>query len=93
MTPIRRIVCCCSNGLGSSMMVQMSIETLLKEHNLTHITVMHCSLSTLFPNPFDLVIVGQDLEGQVKEYDRSIVLHNLIDRQELKEKLSKYLQL
>ncbi len=93
MKPIQRIVCCCSNGLGSSMMVQMNIENLLKEHNLTHITVMHCSLSTLFPSPFDLIIVGRDLEGQVKKFDRSIVLQNLIDRQELKEKLSHYLKL
>jgi PTS system ascorbate-specific IIB component len=31
MRPIRRIVCCCGQGLGSSMMVEMNIQKALKK--------------------------------------------------------------
>lgn len=35
MVTIRRIVCCCGNGLGSSLIVQMNLEKVLADLNIT----------------------------------------------------------
>ena len=49
MAEIRKVMCCCGSGLGSSMMVQMNIEKALKKiqkqplktsSNLTRITLV-----------------------------------------------------
>lgn len=88
MSDIRRIVCCCSQGLGSSMIVHMNVERALQELNYS-VPVEHVPLSELFPHKFDCIVVGQDLYNQAKKYSKVIVLSDLMDIDELKEKLTR----
>lgn len=88
MNEIRRILCCCSQGLGSSMIVHMNTERALEQLN-KNIPVEHASLSEVFPNKFDCLIVGVDLAHQAKRFNKVIVLSDLMDMEELRGKLIK----
>ena len=48
MAKIRKIMCCCGSGLGSSLMVQMNIEKALKNLGIEGVEADHTSLSLLF---------------------------------------------
>lgn len=80
-------MCCCGSGLGSSLIVRMNTEDVLKEMGRSDIEVTHASLSDCAPGAADLFIVGGDLEAFVEELPEKIVLKNILDKKELKEKL------
>ena len=50
---IRSIMCCCGQGLGSSMMVSMNVEKALKNLGVTGVSVDHTALSEVNPNSAD----------------------------------------
>ena len=76
---VRSIMCACGSGLGSSLMVQMKSD----------ITVGHTTTSDVTPGMADLFVVGRDLADFIKGVpeERKIVLTNIVDKNELKEKL------
>lgn len=86
---VRSIMCACGSGLGSSLMVQMNIESVLKELGKSDITVGHTTTSDVTPEMADLFVVGRDLADFIKGVpdERKLVLTNIVDKNELKEKL------
>lgn len=89
MAEIRSIMCCCGQGLGSSMMVQMNIEKALKNMGITGVTAGHTSLSEVSPAAADLFVVGRDIAPTLKDYPRVVVLTKIMSMKELSEKLEK----
>lgn len=89
---INHILCCCGQGLGSSFMVEMNVQKVLKKLGLGHIAVTHGSSGDAFKGSADLFIVGQDLYDAMKGYGDVIALRNIISLPELEEKLSVYLK-
>ena len=87
MRAIRRIVCCCSSGIGSSLMVEMNLKRALADLQITWVTTGHTSLSEISAEEADLFVTGKDLAPLMKEYPRVIVLTKLISLKELTEKL------
>ncbi len=85
---INKIMCCCGSGLGSSMLVRMNVEKVLKNHGRGDIEVVHSSVSDAVENAADLFVVGGDLEEFVDGLPNKIILENIMDVQELEEKLS-----
>lgn len=57
-----RIGTACGSGLGSSFMVQMNIESILKELGVDSVEVEHYDLGGADPSAADVWIVGRDLE-------------------------------
>ncbi|VMS71464.1 PTS system, IIB component [Streptococcus pneumoniae] len=51
----------CGSGLGSSFMVQMNIESVLSDLNVSDVEVEHYDLGGADPNAADIWIVGRDL--------------------------------
>ncbi len=43
MATIRKVMCCCGQGLGSSMMVEMNIEKALKNLGIEGVSAGHTS--------------------------------------------------
>lgn len=84
---IKSIMCCCGQGLGSSMIVRMNIEKALKNLGLQGISVSHTALSEVTQNSADLFVVGADLALQMKDYKNKIILDQLMDMQEIEAKL------
>ena len=84
---VKSIMCCCGSGLGSSLLVRMNVEKIMKELGYSGIEVLHSSLSTAANGVADLFVIGKDLEASASELENKIVLDNILDMTEFKEKL------
>lgn len=91
MSKVNSIMCCCGCGLGSSMIVSMNVEKVLNEIGHGDIEVDHTSISEVSPTSADLFVIAKDLEEQVADYPNKIILNDIMDLDELKEKLEQYL--
>lgn len=84
---IRRIMCCCGQGLGSSMIVSMNVERVLKKLNIKGVSVSHTALSEITENDADLFVVGADLAPQLSHFQSKIILNQLMDMNEIETKI------
>ena len=91
MRAIRSIVCCCSNGLGSSMIMEMNLKRALAAIGRPDITVRHISLSEADSMSDELYVVGLDIAPQMKDFKRVVVVKDLISADEFKDKLTRAL--
>lgn len=89
MATIRKVMCCCGQGLGSSMMVEMNIEKAFKNLGIEGVSAGHTSLSEVSPASADLFVVGKDIAPQLQDYPRVVVLKKILSMKELTEKLEK----
>lgn len=89
---IKKIMCCCGSGLGSSLMIRLNVEKVLKNMGVTGIEVLHSSLSDASANAADLFVVGGDLENFTHSFPRVILLSNIMSIPELEEKLKAELE-
>ena len=88
MANFHTITCCCSNGLGSSLMVCMNVRAVLSELGITGIQVQHVPLSEAMAHPKELYVVGLDIAPQMRRFPAVVVLRDLISRDELRRKLN-----
>lgn len=90
MSKIRKIMCFCGSGLGSSFMMEVNVQKVLSNLGITGVTVEHTTLSEIRPGIADLYVCGEDLEAQAKKAGPCIALRNLVSIPELTEKLKDY---
>ena len=83
---IKSIMCCCGGGVGSSFIVQMNVESLLKKHGIEGVSVDHVSVSEISMMPVDLYVAGSDLAPFLKDKPRVVTLDNIMSMPELEEK-------
>ena len=91
MRAIRSIVCCCSNGLGSSMIMEMNLKRALAAIGRSDITVRHFPLSEANSFTDELYVVGLDIAPQMKDFKRVVVIKDMISTDEFKDKLNRAL--
>lgn len=86
---VRKIMCACGSGLGSSLMVEMNIQDVLKKLGVDGVQVVHTTTSDVRPGAADLFVVGRDLADFIKDIPQEevVVLNNIIDKGELETKL------
>ena len=87
-----KILAVCGNGLGSSLMIKMNISKVLKEMGVDGAEVGNCDLASLASAGADVVVVAKDLAGSCKTGAHLIVLSNVMNKTELKEKLEEFLK-
>lgn len=81
------ILVCCGSGLGSSFMIQINIEKILKELNVEG-KVDHADLSSAKGVKADIYVGTRDIASQLYGLGGEVVsLNSMIDKNELKEKL------
>lgn len=84
-----KILVVCGHGLGSSFMVEMNVQEVLKNLNVEQeIEVEHSDIMTASPEMADLFICGRDLEENAARLGEVLILDNILDKQELEEKLT-----
>lgn len=88
---MRKIVCICGSGLGSSFLVEMNVKVVLKELGLHDIEVEHTDLGSAWPGLADVIVCGADLYDNLNKFGDTISLKNIMDKDELRLKLSEYL--
>lgn len=77
----------CSTGLGSSFMVHMNIDKVLKELKVTGVDVDHADLGSVAKGDADMIFVGADLADSVGGLGDVTVLDSIIDINELRTKV------
>lgn len=83
-----KILVVCGHGLGSSFMVEMNAQEALRNMNApSDIEVEHSDIMTASPDMADLFICGRDLEENAERLGNVLVLDNILDKDELQEKL------
>ena len=84
---IRKNMCCCGQGLGSSMIVGMNVEKVLQKLGIKGVSVEHTAIGEITEGSADLFVVGKDLEPQVTHLKNKIILDQLMDLNEMETKL------
>jgi ascorbate PTS system EIIB component len=85
-----KIMAICGSGLGSSFMVEMNIKKVLKKLNI-EAEVEHSDLSSATPGAADLFVMAKDIAQSASVPDHQlVVINNIIDINELENKLSAY---
>ena len=87
---IKKIMCCCGSGLGSSMLVHMNVEKVLNKMGKSGVEVTHSSLSDASETAANLIVVGKDLAAFVGHLPHKIILDNIMDMNELESKLKEW---
>lgn len=91
-----KVLAACGNGMGSSMIIKMKIEKVLKELNIPctidHSSVGQAKSST---NNYDLVLVSKPFAKDFVSTGscKVVGLVNLVSEQEIKEKVKEALGL
>ncbi len=85
---VSKIMCCCGSGIGSSLMIRLNVEKLLRKMGKTGIDVVHATTSDAQPGAADIFVVGSDLADLVDSLPNRIVLENILSIPELEEKLT-----
>lgn len=88
---IRRIMCCCGNGVGTSLLMQMTIEEALEILGLSEIEVLFGSLSEVSEDRADLFVVSEEVLNTLGDLP-AIGLENLMDADQAAEKLKEFLE-
>lgn len=89
-----KVLAACGNGMGSSMIIKMKIEKILKEMG-QNCSVHHASVgeAKTQAKDYDVVIVSQMFakDFQVPEKVKIVGLLNLLDEKEIRSKLEEAL--
>ncbi|CNF62466.1 PTS sugar transporter subunit IIB [Yersinia mollaretii] len=85
-----KITVVCGNGLGTSLMMEISIKSILKELAV-NAEVDHVDLGSAKGTPSDIFIGTKDIAEQLVSQavgGKIVALDNMIDKKAMKERLS-----
>lgn len=86
------IVCVCGMGLGSSLILKMTVDKALKELGATGHDIEHWDAGTVDSQNPDLIVTGADFESRFKDRRNVVYINNIVSNAEVKEKLEAYLK-
>lgn len=88
----KKIQCVCGFGCGSSLMLRMAVDDILKKNNLTADTFTG-DVGTCLSNPCDVIFISRELAERI--VDRAsvpvIIIENFMDSNEVEEKVLTYM--
>ncbi|MDO5785789.1 MAG: PTS sugar transporter subunit IIB [Eubacteriales bacterium] len=84
---IKKIMCFCGSGLGTSFVMEMNAKKALKQLGITDVEVMHSTIDDVMEGAADLFICSADLLPNAEKAGRAIGLKNMVALKEIKEKL------
>lgn len=88
---IKKIMCFCGSGLGTSFVMEMNAKKALKSLGVTDVEVVHSTIDDVMPDAADLFICGSDLKHVGEKAGKTIGLDNMVSAKELTEKLKEAL--
>lgn len=90
-----KIIAVCQSGLGSSFMVQMNIQQVLKDEgvNTDNIQLEHGDVGSVTAESVDYFFVESTLAGTLNNIskDKIVPLKSLIDKEEIKKHVNEIL--
>ncbi|CAM3500687.1 PTS sugar transporter subunit IIB [Pseudostreptobacillus hongkongensis] len=89
---MKRGLVVCRTGMGSSMMLRIKMDQVISENHLD-VDLEHDVLSAISNYDVDFVVTMNDLVDQVKDEAKAVIgIEDLMNKEELKEKLIKFLE-
>lgn len=83
---------CCRAGLGSSMLLKIKVDQVIKENDFP-IKTEHGNLDALIGFKGDVVITMEDLSESIADkVQYTIGIRNIANKTEIKEKIEKFLE-
>ena len=87
-----RIVTVCGMGFGTSLMLKIAVEGILRKHGL-RAEVIAWDLGSVKGQPADVLVTSRDLERHLAGTPaRLVLIDNLTDKAEIEQKLLPVLQ-
>ena len=87
MAAIKKILCFCGSGLGTSFLMEMNAKKALKNLGITDVEVEHTTIDYIVPGAADLFICGADLLPNAEKAGKAIGMNNMVSMDEMTEKL------
>lgn len=88
--PIRRIMCCCGNGVGTSLVMQMTIEEALEILGIGSVEVVFGPLTEISQGQADLYVISKEIEEAYASWP-VVGLEDLMDAELAAQELEKVL--
>ncbi|OCL25400.1 PTS ascorbate transporter subunit IIB [Orenia metallireducens] len=86
-----RILAVCGMGLGSSLMLRMGVEKVLKAEGIEG-TVEVSDVSSAKGEKADIIVAAPEIAEQLEGHSaRVIAIKNMADKNEIKEKIMDYI--
>ena len=86
------IVCVCGMGLGSSLILKMTVDKALGQLGATGHDIEHLDAGTVDSKQADLIVTSEDFESRFGGRSNVIFIKNVVNTEEVKEKLKTYLE-
>ena len=93
MSDIKKILCFCGSGLGTSFMMEMNAKKALKSLGITDVEVDHTTIDDIVPGAADLFICGADLLPNAEKAGKAIGLNNMVSVDEMTQKLKEVFEI
>lgn len=84
---IKKILCFCGSGLGTSFIMEMNVKKALTKLGITGIEVEHSTIDDVMPGAADLFVCGADLLPNAVKAGKAIGLANMVSMAEMESKL------
>jgi len=82
-----KILSVCGNGLGSSLILKMAVEKVLKSENIKA-NVVVSDLGNAKGLDADYIVASPEIADRLKEHKATVIaIKNMMDKNEIKEKL------
>lgn len=83
-----RIATLCGMGFGTSMVLKLTIDDILKAEGIKGFEVVPWDLGSFKGQKADIVIAPTDMERHLKDAtSRVVLIKNLVDKSEIKQKI------
>jgi len=83
-----KIATLCGMGFGTSMMLKLFIDDVFKAEGITGHQIIPWDLGSFKGQKVDLIVAPTDMESHLKGSETMVVyIKNLVDKQEIKEKI------
>ena len=85
-----KIITVCGLGVGSSLIMKMTVDSAMKQLGKSSYEIEHWDMGTVKGKPCDFFVTTYEFEKQFADQDNVIFVKNIVDVNEMKDKLSAY---
>ncbi|MFP3154629.1 PTS sugar transporter subunit IIB [Lachnospiraceae bacterium ZAX-1] len=86
-----KIVCVCGMGMGSSLILKMSVDKAMSELGIP-CDVEHWAAGTMQGMNPDIIVASEDFCDELAEHNNAVFVKNVVKVQEIKQCLKVYLE-
>lgn len=87
-----KIITVCGLGVGSSLIMKMTVDKAMKQLGKSNYDIEHWDMGTVKSKPCDFIVTTYEFEKNFAEQDNVVFVRNIVDVNEMKQKLSEYFE-